>query len=121
MFPGIYTNYVYVMIYCLILTIIIEFSSAFIIGLRKKDIINVLLVNILTNPVLNAIHPLFLFNFGKNAQIISLIVLEILVVIVEGFIYSKVLDYKKIKGYKLSFICNFLSFAIGNLINYIIF
>lgn len=116
-----YTNYIYIMIYCLLLTIIIEGLFAIILGLKKRDLLNVLLVNILTNPLLNAIHPLFLFRYGKRAQIISLIVLEFLVVIVEGFIYHKVLDYKKINGYKLSFLCNVLSFIVGTVINSFIF
>ncbi len=106
------------MIYCLVLTIMLEGLTAILLGLRGKDLLNVLLVNILTNPLLNAIHPLFLFHYGKEAQIISMLILEILVVLLEGFIYYKVLNYKKMSGYKLSFLCNFLSFMVGTLINY---
>lgn len=96
----------------------IEGLTSILLGLRGKDLLNVLLVNILTNPLLNAIHPLFLFHYGKEAQIASMLILEILVVILEGFIYYKVLNYKKMGGYKLSFLCNFLSFMVGTLINY---
>lgn len=117
----IYTNYVYIILYCLILTLILEMFIAFILKLRKKDLVNVLLVNILTNPLINCIHPLFLFKYGKNVQIICLLILEILVVFVEGFIYKKTLNYKKLNGYILALILNLISFTIGAILNYFIF
>lgn len=116
-----YTNYLSLLIYSLLLTIFLEILFSLIFGLRKKDLINVLLVNVLTNPLINCIHPLFLLEYGKKAQIISLFILEILVVIVEGSIYRKTLVYKKINPYILSLILNLLSFAISAIFNYFIF
>ena len=46
-----------------------------------------------------------------------IIVLEIITVITEGFIYSKVLDFKKINPYILSIILNLGSYLIGEVIN----
>ena len=42
----------FIMFKCLFLTILIETIFSFFIGLRKKkDIINVILVNVITNPI----------------------------------------------------------------------
>lgn len=117
----IYFDYIPILIYALLLTIVIEITASLVLGLRKKDLLNVLLVNTITNPLINCIHPLFLFKYGKSAQIICLIILEILVVLTEGLIYKKVLNYKKINGYSLSLILNILSYLAGLVINNFIF
>lgn len=116
-----YTDYLSLLIYSLLLTIFLEIIFSIIFGLRKKDLINVLLVNVLTNPLINCIHPLFLFEYGKTAQIICLFILEILVVIVEGFVYQKTLNYKRINLFVLSLILNLISFMLGTVLNYFIF
>ena len=117
----IYTEYIKVLIYCLIVTLLVEIIFSLILGLRKKDLLNVLLVNLLTNPLMNCIHPLVLFEYGKTAQLISFIILEIVVILAEGFIYKKYLNYNKINSYLLSLILNFASCGIGLLINYFIY
>ena len=106
-----------VMIKCLICTIIIEVFVAFIIGLRKKDIIYVILVNIMTNPLVVSFPILMLVRFGINERYISLVILEILALISEGFVYKKVLTYKKLNPYLISIILNVLSYCIGIVIN----
>ena len=116
-----YTEYLKVLIYCLAVTLVVEILFALILGLRKKDLLNVLLVNILTNPLMNCIHPLILFEYGKTAQLICFIILEIVVVLVEGFIYKKYLNYSKINSYILSLILNIASCGLGLLLNYFIF
>lgn len=105
----------------LIITIFLEIIIAYILGYRKKDLINVLLVNILTNPLLNCITVSVNFYFGILMRNIVLIILEIIVLIIEGIIYQKYLDRKKINGYLLSFILNTSSFFIGMIINKIIY
>ena len=103
---------------CLILTIIIELVLALILGIRnKKDIINVILVNVITNPIVVLTPILIYLKFGHTMEIISIIVLEVLTVIVEGLIYKKVLDYKKINPILLSLILNAASYLIGEVIN----
>ncbi len=107
-----------IMVKCLLCTIVIELVIAFICGLRKKkDFLNVLLVNVLTNPIVVSLPILLAINFGFKWRVISLIVLEIITVITEGFIYSKVLDFKKINPYILSIILNLGSYLIGEVIN----
>ena len=110
-----------VMLISLICTLVIEISIAFILKYRGKDLLNVLLVNILTNPLLNSIIVAINYYYGLTARNITLYILEVLVVIVEGFIYQKYLDRKKINGYLLSLILNIASYGLGLLINKIIY
>lgn len=110
-----------VMIISLTCTIIIEVSVAFILKYRGKDLLNVLLVNILTNPLLNSVIVAINVYYGLKARNICLYILEILVVLVEGFIYQKYLNRKKINGYILSLILNIASYGLGLLINKIIY
>ena len=110
-----------VMLRCLILTIIIECGIALVIGYRKKDLLNVLLVNVLTNPLLNSVIVYINVYYGLKYRNIALYLLEILVVIVEGFIYQKYLDNRKINGYILSLILNISSYVIGLIFNYLMY
>jgi hypothetical protein len=101
-----------------LLTIIIELIIALILGVRnKKDIINIILVNVITNPIVVMSQTLLYIKFGYNIEMIGIAILEVLVVLVEGLIYKKVLNYKKINPILLSLILNALSFLIGELIN----
>lgn len=106
------------MIKCLICTIIIEVIVAYILRIKdKKDISNIILVNVLTNPLVVSIPIYMMVKYNYNMRIISLIVLEILTVIVEGLIYLKVLKYKKINPFIISIILNLSSYLIGEIIN----
>ena len=107
----------YIMTECLILTIIIEVGIAIILGYRKKDLVNILLVNIITNPIVVTI-PLYInVNYGLSKRNITLLMLEILTVFAEGFIYKLYLKNKKINPYLLSLILNVSSYLIGVVIN----
>lgn len=110
-----------VMIISLICTIVIEVGLGVLLKYKKKDLLNILLVNILTNPLLNSSVIAINYFYGIKARNISLYVLEILVVIIEGFIYQKYLERKKINGYILSLILNIASCGLGMLINNIIY
>lgn len=106
------------LIKCLALTIVIELIISLLLGVRdKKDILNIILVNVITNPVVVMSQVLLYLRFGYKIEIIGVIVLEVLVVIVEGLIYRKVLNYKRINPLLLALILNALSFLIGVLIN----
>ena len=108
------------LIISLMLTLIIELSISFIIGIRKEDdVITVIAVNVLTNPIVvfiaNIIH-------GFNNDIlywVIVIIMEITVVFVEGKIFEKTLSFNKLSGLKISFINNFISFMLGILISLI--
>lgn len=106
------------MIKCLICTIIIEVIVAYILRIKdKKDISNIILVNVVTNPLVVSIPIYMMVKYNYNMRIISLIVLEILTVIVEGLIYLKVLKYKKMNPFIISIILNLSSYLIGEIIN----
>lgn len=106
------------LIISLILTIFIELLISILIGIRKRnDIITIIAVNTLTNPIV-----VFTANLLNNFKIVLLywsiviIMEEFIVIFIEGKIYEKILNYKKISGFRLSFINNVISFSIGLII-----
>ena len=107
-----------IMVRCLIITIVIEVACGLILGVRdKKDILNIILVNIMTNPVVVSVPVLVLLLYGTTARWITLAILEVLTVIVEGLVYFKFFKYKKINGFLVSLILNLASYGIGELLN----
>lgn len=107
-------------IICLLFTIIIELIVAIILKVRnKKDIINIILVNIMTNPLVVVIPQVLLLYHGIIWRNISLLLLEILAFLSEGLIYKKFLTYHKIDGMILSLILNLSSYFLGYLLNFI--
>lgn len=110
-----------IMLICLSSTIVIELIMSLLLGIRnKKDILNVILVNIMTNPSVVSILMYITYNRLFNTTI-SIIILEILVILTEGFTYKKVLTFDKINPYVLSLILNIASYFIGGLLNNIIY
>lgn len=109
-----------VMVSCLIITIILETLISIIIGVRdKKDILNIILVNIFTNPLVTSIPVYFQVQYGMMGRNISLVILEIFAFLSEGFIYYKCLKFRKINGFVLSFLLNLFSYTIGSILNYL--
>ena len=107
-----------IMVRCLVCTIIIELIIALICGIRdKKDIVNVILVNIMTNPIVVSLPILILLFYGRTMYKIVFYSLEVITVIAEGFVYFKTLKYKKINPFLLSLILNIGSYFIGEVIN----
>ena len=89
----------HIMIFCLINTIVIELIIAYILKVKnKKDFINIVLVNIVTNPIVSTIPYIIYLIYGIKYRIISLIILEIWAFVTEGLIYKKYLNYKKISN-----------------------
>lgn len=110
------------MLRCLFTTLIIETILAFILGVRdKKDFINIVLVNILTNPLVVSMSIYINIRYGVQIRDIWIIFLELSVFIIEGCIYLKVMNYKKINAFVISLLLNFSSYFIGEIINYINF
>ena len=103
---------------CLSLTIIIEVLIALILGVRaKKDILNVVLVNVVTNPIVVTVPYLIYILFNYDIYKYSIYILEVLAFITEGLIYLKVLDYKKINPILLSAVLNLSSYGFGLLMD----
>ena len=101
------------LIISLILTIFIELLISILIGIRKRnDIISIIAVNTLTNPIV-----VFISNVLKSFKIALIYweiiaIIELIIVFIEGKIYEKVLSFKKLSGFKLSFINNLISFRL---------
>lgn len=113
-------NIPYIMLRSLLFTIIIEVTIAYIFKIRnKKDIINIILANIITNPLVVTIPIYFNFKYSIIMRWIMLIILEVLTVIFEGYVYQKYLNYKKINPYILSTLLNITSYLIGEFLNLI--
>ena len=111
-----------IMARCLILTIIVEVLFAIILGVRKKkDILNITLANAITNPPLVSLTFACNLFFGLNARMILEYILEILVVFIEGFIYHKYLNFKKINPFVLALLLNIASYGLGIIYNYIFY
>lgn len=111
----------FIMLRCLILTIIIELLVAIAIKIKnKRDLLNVVLVNILTNPIVVTISVYFNYKHGLLERNIVLVILEIVTIIGEGYIYKKTLNYKKINPFLIAIILNGASYLIGEVINYVV-
>ena len=111
-----------IMLRCLVLTILIETVLAILLKVRdKKDLLNIILANSLTNPLVVVSSLYFNLFYGMVGRNISLIFLEISVVFVEGIIYEKFLKYRKVNPLLLAVILNGTSFLTGEILNYINF
>ena len=116
------TKILIILINALIITIVIELSLALILKVRvKKDIINIILVNIVTNPIVVLFPYLVGLRHDITYRYILLAILEIFAFLFEGYIYKKYLKYNKINPYILSLILNIASYTLGNIINNIIY
>ena len=94
---------------------LISMIISLIIGVRKNDRISILVVNIMVKTViiffdkiLNKMLDLLNLSNVNRALIGLLIFIAIVVgtIIIEGFIYKKVLQYKKYSGMTVSVLCN---------------
>ena len=112
------SNLTYILIRCLILTIVIELIVGLILSIRnKKDIFSIIIVNVITNPIVVLSQSIIRIKTNYTIEVIGIIILEILVVLVEGLIYKKVLKYKELNPFIFSLLLNSSSFFIGELIN----
>lgn len=99
-----------------LMTLIIEYILVKIFYIKQKDVFkSVLLVNLLTNPLVVFIVNLYIWFVSLNATKLILF-LEIGVIAVEGYVYSKLLSTTKRKAYIVSFIANSIAYFIGMMI-----
>ena len=107
----------------LVLTLVLELGFFLIVkaGTRnydKKDLLLVVMVNILTNPAVVLLYWLATLYTDLN-RVIILAPLEVLAVLVEGYVYSKYGRTFK-HPYIFSVAANVFSFGMGILIQIII-
>lgn len=112
----------YAMAVCLSLTVIFELLAAFVLGVRKgRDFINVILVNVMTNPIVATVPLWVNLRFGPEQRHIVLACLEAFALLSEAFVYSKVLDFRKIRPLLFSLLLNLCSYTAGELLGPVIF
>lgn len=99
-----------------ILTFIIEYIIIKLIFIKKKALIPVLLVNMLTNPLVVYIYNIMsIYSFFYKD--IVLVFLELVVVIVEGYVYKYLFEIKWKIALIISFISNVVAYLVGILIS----
>lgn len=110
------------LIISVVLTVAIEVILSLFLGLRgEKNIETVIWINCITNPVVVGITNLiYMLSQNLIARNIVLAILEIVVILIEGFLFKKKLNDLKINPYIYSIYLNGLSFSIGLIISLII-
>ncbi|MCL2157273.1 MAG: hypothetical protein FWH54_04540 [Methanobrevibacter sp.] len=104
----------------LILTIIIELGVAIALGIRNKnDLLLVILVNTLTNPIVVYLANISMGFSPQFFHILVIAILEISAFLVEGFLLKKYLNTITVGPYQLSFLMNSVSFICGIIISMI--
>lgn len=99
-----------------LLTLIIEYIIIKLIFVKRKVFAPVLLVNMLTNPLIVYTYNIMsLYSFEYKDVI--LIFLELLVVIVEGYVYKYLFEINWKKALMISFISNVIAYLTGILLN----
>ena len=90
---------------------LISMIVSLIIGIRKKDCIAILTGNIMVKTI-----AVFLYQVLDNLLYLDsgfiVILFFIAIIVIEGFIYKKVLKYNKHSGMTVSLICNISTFFI---------
>ncbi|MBR2731890.1 MAG: hypothetical protein IKD72_07905 [Clostridia bacterium] len=109
----------YYMVRNLLLTVAIETGLAALLGLRRRDLLYVALVNVMTNPLVNVSTFLTGFFYGARARLWVLIAVELAAFGSEGFVYYKTLEKRRPHPFLLSLLCNAASYGAGLAINLI--
>ena len=105
----------------LVLTVIFESILAILAKIKDKyNLYQMFLINCLTNPIVVYLANLSLLINNFVITNILVIILEIVVIIVEGYLIKKNLKDIQINSYKLSVYLNVISFFIGLIISYIV-
>lgn len=106
-----------ILIFNLIIVFITELLVGFCIGIKSaRETVTVSLINIITNP-LAVLCGLCMTLFLDAWQHLGIIILEIIVVLVEGFMFSRFNIFKGKNPYLCSFILNLASFLTGEIID----
>ena len=102
------------MLQSLFVTLVLECLMALIMGVRKPfDFLVIILVNVITNVSINAIINLVYPDMKVIPLWVVVLIFEILVVILEGFVYMKAGVSAKLNVYIFSLILNTVSFLGG--------
>ena len=115
-------NLPYYLVNALLLTVIIETAIALLIGIRKPaDVLNVVLANVFTNPIV--VFSIFMvgYIYGNKIRLAATVFLELFAFLSEALIYRKTLSTKRISPFLVSLILNATSFFSGEILNGLIY
>lgn len=102
------------LIVSLILTLIIEIITSFLLGIRDKDdIIVIICANICTNPVVVYISNCVILLKDDTLYLFTVAILELLALLIEFIIFKKYLNFNKHSPLIISLINNSTSFILG--------
>ncbi len=108
--------YVKIFLNNLLIVFVTELPLAFLFGARSlKKFTSVVLVNIITNPAIVYISLLTLLFAGEWHTPV-LIILEVAVLFIEGFSFSKFKIFEKKNAFIISLCLNLTSFLTGEII-----
>ena len=94
----------------LVLTLVLETLFALVWGVRKKGLLIVALMNVLTNPAVVTLHFLCVNWLGWT--VLPVVVLELAAMVVEGFCCKGVIK----RPWLFAVLVNLFSFGIGGLL-----
>ena len=99
----------------MVLTVVIEVLLALLFKYRKKkEIITIIVVNIITQGLLNLIMGLFDYTMGGLVWVFVFPILEILVFVIELIVYLIAFkDHSKGKTFGYTLLANFITMALG--------
>lgn len=101
------------LVLALLLTEAIELPICLLWGMRGRDLIFVLLANLLTNPIVNVLYALASL-YTPIPRVVSIAALEIAAVVTEWLIYCSATDAKR--PFLVSLTANAASYGAGLLI-----
>lgn len=107
--------WIYNIVLSLIFTVLIELIISIILGVNKKsDLIYIVLINFLTNPITEFINLLIKNN---NLHYFIMIIIEIIVIIIEFLFYKRKLKSHNINFLYLAILNNIASYLVGIMYN----
>ncbi len=106
------------LVLALLLTEAIEIPVCLLWGMRGRDLLFVLLANLLTNPVVNVLYALA-YLYTPIPRAVSIAVLEIAAVVTEWLVYRSATDAKR--PFLVSLTANAASYGAGLLITTFLF
>ena len=105
------------LIVALVLTVVLEVLIAILFNYRKKSEISIIvLINIITNPLLNYLLAVNNYFNWLSVNIFILILLEIIVVMIEWLLLRYAIRKNPKKLFLLSLVMNATSFIVGLLL-----
>ncbi len=97
-------------------TLVLETAAVLLLKMSRSWLLPCFIGNLLTNPLLNLIYSNVYFSMPRAAAYVCLFFLETAAVLYEAYIYDGLLLCGKKEAFRVSLICNAVSFAAGLLI-----